>query len=147
MFFPTFQHSSLPMTEESLDDLSEIVGPELANLVNCGGGGGGGGAARAAAAAAAAAAAGGGNSLVTLQPVVKTAAASSTAGHQQHEGGGDLSDLKSSDLIQTLSAVIDIDKMFADFHQSTDGAGSHHHRQDQQQASIIFFNLVNISKQ
>ena len=104
------------MTEESLDDLSEIVGPELANLVNCGGGGGAGGIAAAAAA---------GNSLTTLQPV-KAAAAAGPSAQQQD---GDLSDLKSSDLIQTLSAVIDIDKMFADF--QTD------HRD--QQASMITF--------
>ena len=89
------------MTEESLDDLSEIVGPELANLVNGGGG--------------AAATTAGNNALTTLQPPAKVTAGS-TGQQQQGSGeGGDLSDLKSSDLIQTLSAVIDIDKMFADF--------------------------------
>ena len=86
------------MTEESLDDLSEIVGPELANLVN------GGGAAATTA----------GNALTTLQPPAKVTAGS-TGQQQGNVEGGDLSDLKSSDLIQTLSAVIDIDKMFADF--------------------------------
>ena len=30
IFLQFFKHSSLPITEESLDDLSEIVGPELA---------------------------------------------------------------------------------------------------------------------
>ena len=87
------------LNEESLDDLSEIVGPELANLVN------GGGAAATTA----------GNALTTLQPPAKVTAGSTGQQQQGSGDGGDLSDLKSSDLIQTLSAVIDIDKMFADF--------------------------------
>ena len=79
------QLSGMPMTDEdSLDDLSDIVGPELAGLVNA---------------------------PVTMQPVKSsvTSQASFTS-----DMPADISDLRSSDLLQTLSGVIDIDKVFAD---------------------------------
>ena len=141
----SLQPSSLPLTEESLDDLSDIVGPELADLVNC-------------------------TSVVNpprpsppslVKALFTTSAATS---HPNQENGGtgmsssilgnglscngmpnlssvslpnhspdsgnstsssssssssfmspDISDLRSSDLLSNLSGIIDIDKMFADF--------------------------------
>ena len=137
-----FQPSSLPLTEESLDDLSDIVGPELADLVNCT------------------------NVVNPPKPsppsLVKSLFSSTNnaaQNHQQQNGGNpilgnglscnsmpnlssvtlpnhspdsghstssstsssssfmspDISDLRSSDLLTNLSGIIDIDKMFADF--------------------------------
>ena len=138
----SFQPSSLPLTEESLDDLSDIVGPELADLVNC-------------------------TSVVnppkpSPPSLVKALFTSSAAASHPHQHNGmsasvigngltcnsmpnlssvtlpnhspdsgnstsssssssssfmspDISDLRSSDLLTNLSGIIDIDKMFADF--------------------------------
>ena len=137
----------MPLTEESLDDLSDIVGPELADLVNC-------------------------TNVVNppkpSPPSLVKALFTSTnnaAQNHHHQNGGNpilscnsmpnlssvtlpnhspdsghstssstsssssfmspnISDLRSSDLLTNLSGIIDIDKMFADFqadqHQITD---------------------------
>ena len=78
------QLSGMPMTDEdSLDDLSDIVGPELAGLV----------------------------STPVMQPVKTTVTSQATFTSDMPP---DISDLRSSDLLQTLSGVIDIDKVFAD---------------------------------
>jgi hypothetical protein len=69
--------------EDSLDDLSDIVGPELAGLV----------------------------SAPVMQPVKTTVTSQATFTSDMPP---DISDLRSSDLLQTLSGVIDIDKVFAD---------------------------------
>ena len=142
LFNSCFQPSSLPLTEESLDDLSDIVGPELADLVNCT------------------------NVVNPPKPsppsLVKALFSSTNNAAQNHHlqtGGNpilsqglscnsmpnlssvtvpnhspdsghstssstsssssfmspDISDLRSSDLLTNLSGIIDIDKMFADF--------------------------------
>jgi len=94
----------MPMTDEdSLDDLSDIVGPELAGLVNA---------------------------PVTMQPV-KTSVTSQAS--FTSDMPPDISDLRSSDLLQTLSGVIDIDKVFADIQ-----AEQHH----QQQQHDVSFNTI-----
>lgn len=87
------------MSEDSLEDLGELVGPELASLVN-------------------------------VQPVqpVKTTTTSTLTNNSSNVNNvnssntgmsgdmpADISDLRSSDLLQTLPGMIDIDKIFADF--------------------------------
>ena len=139
--FNTFQPSSLPLTEESLDDLSDIVGPELADLVNCtnvvnppkpsppslvkalfngnqqnGNGLLGNGLSC--------------NSMPNLSSVTlpnhspDSGNSSSSSTSSSSFMSPDISDLRSSDLLTNLSGIIDIDKMFADFqadqHQITD---------------------------
>eukprot|EP00095_Tigriopus_kingsejongensis_P005008 maker-scaffold139_size317827-snap-gene-0.21 protein:Tk05008 transcript:maker-scaffold139_size317827-snap-gene-0.21-mRNA-1 annotation:"---NA---" len=75
--------SSMPMSEDSLEDLSELVGPELANLVHG-----------------------------SVQPVkVSTSSANSTP---LTDMPADISDLRSSDLLQTFPDI-DIDRIFAEF--------------------------------
>ena len=96
----------MPINEDALDDLSDIVGPELAGLVHCS------------------------PSPPSLIQPVKTVFSTSQSSSVNNPTSTmaltppsssspdmppDISDLKSSDLLQTLSAVIDIDKMFADF--------------------------------
>ena len=96
------QLSGMPMTDEdSLDDLSDIVGPELAGLVNA---------------------------PVTMQPV-KTSVTSQAS--FTSDMPADISDLRSSDLLQTLSGVIDIDKVFADIQ------AEQQHQQQQHDVSWI----------
>ena len=80
---------------------------------------------------------------------VQEARANSNVTRSASSGNGtdmpsDISDLKSSDLIQTLSAVIDIDKMFVDFQSE---------QPNQQQVgarflrpSLMRFNLMPIAK-
>ena len=101
--FIILQLSGMPMTDEdSLDDLSDIVGPELAGLVNA---------------------------PVTMQPV-KTSVTSQAS--FTSDMPPDISDLRSSDLLQTLSGVIDIDKVFADIQ------AEQHHQQQQHDVSFKF---------
>jgi hypothetical protein len=84
LFLFSLQLSGMPMTDEdSLDDLSDIVGPELAGLVNA----------------------------PVMQPVKTTVTSQASFTSDMPP---DISDLRSSDLLQTLSGVIDIDKVFAD---------------------------------
>ena len=87
--------------EDSLDDLSDIVGPELAGLVNA---------------------------PVAMQPV-KTSVTSQAS--FTSDMPADISDLRSSDLLQTLSGVIDIDKVFADIQ------AEQQHQQQQHDVSWI----------
>ena len=82
--------------EDSLDDLSDIVVPELAGLVS---------------------------GAPVMQPI--KASVTSQANFTS-DMPPDISDLRSSDLLQTLSGVIDIDKVFADIQ-----AEQNHHQQQQ----------------
>ena len=132
----------MPLTEESLDDLSDIVGPELADLVNCtnvvnpprpsppslvkalfSNGN----------MAAQQTQQNGGNSIMgngmscNSMPNLSSVALgnhSPDSGHSTSSSSSstsssfmspDISDLRSSDLLSNLSGIIDIDKMFADF--------------------------------
>ena len=100
-----FQLSTMPSGDDSLEDLSDLVGPELAGLVIPG-------------------SSSSSSSAVTSSSVsTVTTAGAKSAGNSN--GGGemsDLSDLKSSDLLPTLPGMLDIDRIFADFQASGGGA-------------------------
>jgi hypothetical protein len=93
--------SSLQVTEDNLDDLSDMVGPELANLMN------------APAAIAV--------KVTHATTITSTSSCSSSTASSSSSSGGlsdmpaDISDLRSSDLLQSLPGMIDIDRIFADF--------------------------------
>ena len=141
------------MTEESLDDLSDIVGPELADLVNCtnvvnppkpsppslvkalfnGNQHNGGNSILGNGLSC--------NSMPNLSsvnlpnhsPDSGNSTSSSTSSSSSFMSP-DISDLRSSDLLTNLSGIIDIDKMFADFqadqHQITDQVKNCNETQD-----------------
>ena len=104
-----FQLSTMPSGDDSLEDLSDLVGPELAGLVIP---------------SSSSSSSGSSSTAVTSGSVCTvTTAGAKSAGNSN--GGGDmsdLSDLKSSDLLPTLPGMLDIDRIFADFQASGGGA-------------------------
>lgn len=99
-----------PMDE--LNHLTELVGPELAGMVT--------------------------NPSVA-QPVknASTSSAATSSSSNASEMPSDISDLRSSDLLQSLSGV-DIDRMFADFQ-------AEHNQQEVEAALILADSACNIS--
>ena len=85
--------------DDSLSDLSDLVGPELASLVN-----------PAKATQVTPPTTG-----VTTTAAASTSTGTATTSSTLSDMPADISDLRSSDLLQTLPGMIDIDRIFADF--------------------------------
>ena len=121
----------MPLTEESLDDLSDIVGPELADLVNCTSVNpprqsppsslvkaiftNGSGASQVNQQNGGSMIGNGVSCNGTLPNHSPDSGNSTSSSSSSTFMSPDISDLRSSDLLTNLSGIIDIDKMFADF--------------------------------